>query len=163
MNQVPQHKTITAAKIAFIQAAWHTDILNKGYDAFVDHIQAASQSIEVQRFTVPGALEIPLLGKTLATSGTYAAIVGCAFVVDGGIYRHEFVATAVLGGLMQAQLDTGVPILSMVLTPHHFSASDDHQMFFLEHFKIKGREAADACLAVLKTYDELKQDLKAVA
>ncbi|MEQ8509540.1 MAG: 6,7-dimethyl-8-ribityllumazine synthase [Rhodospirillaceae bacterium] len=110
-----------------------------------------------------GRVEIPLMAKTLAASGTYEAIIGCAFIVDGGIYRHEFVATAVLGGMMQAQLDTGVPVLSMVLTPHHFSASDDHQMFFLEHFKIKGREAAEACLSVLKTYDELTKTLKAVA
>lgn len=162
MNQVPQNKTTTKTKIAFIQAAWHTDILNNGHDAFVDHIaQHAShptevQRIEVQRIEVPGALEIPLLAKTLATSGTYDAIVGCAFVVDGGIYRHEFVANAVLNGLMQAQLDTGVPILSVVLTPHHFSASDDHKNFFLDHFKVKGREAADACLALLATYEDLR-------
>ena len=38
-----------------------------------------------------------------------------ALVVDGGIYRHEFVAGAVIDGLMRVQLDTGVPVLNGVL------------------------------------------------
>ena len=57
----------------------------------------------------PGAFEIPLHAKRLATSGRYAAVVGAGLVVDGGIYRHEFVADAVVNGLMRVQLDTDVP------------------------------------------------------
>jgi 6,7-dimethyl-8-ribityllumazine synthase len=69
-------------------------------------------------------------------------VVGAAFVVDGGIYRHDFVASAVLDGLMRAQMDADVPVLSVVLTPHHFQDT-------AEHFKVKGREAARACMAVI--------------
>ncbi len=72
--------------------------------------------MEVEIFDVPGAYEIPLHAKTLARTGRYSAIVGSAFVVDGGIYRHDFVATAVINGMMQVQLETEVPVLSVVLT-----------------------------------------------
>ena len=41
----------------------------------------------------------------------------CALVVNGGIYRHEFVADAVINGLMRVQLETDVPVISAVLTP----------------------------------------------
>jgi 6,7-dimethyl-8-ribityllumazine synthase len=51
---------------------------------------------------------------------------------------------------MQVQLDTDVPVLSAVLTPHNFHESDEHKAFFLEHFKVKGREAASAAMAVLE-------------
>ncbi|WP_204337669.1 6,7-dimethyl-8-ribityllumazine synthase, partial [Klebsiella pneumoniae] len=54
----------------------------------------------VDIFDVPGAYEIPLHAKTLAETGRYAAILGTAFVVNGGIYRHDFVAGAVLDGMM---------------------------------------------------------------
>jgi 6,7-dimethyl-8-ribityllumazine synthase len=74
--------------------------------------------------------------------------VACALVVDGGIYRHEFVASAVIDGLMRVQLDTGVPVISAVLTPKDFHDHADHQRFFAEHFVIKGTEAAQACLQV---------------
>jgi 6,7-dimethyl-8-ribityllumazine synthase len=58
-----------------------------------------------------------LLSRDLAATGRYAAVVAAAFVVDGGIYRHEFVAQAVVDGLMRAGMDTGVPVLSVSLTP----------------------------------------------
>ena len=37
----------------------------------------------------------------------------------------------------------GVPVLSVVLPPQNFHESDEHRQFFLEHFKVKGREAAN--------------------
>ena len=50
---------------------------------------------------------------------------------------------------MQAQLDTDVPILSAVLTQQDFDDSEARRHFFLNHFKIKGREAAEACVSIL--------------
>ncbi len=47
-------------------------------------------------FDVPGALELPLMALKLAATGRYDAIACCAFVVDGVIYRHDFVASAVV-------------------------------------------------------------------
>jgi 6,7-dimethyl-8-ribityllumazine synthase len=70
-------------------------------------------------------------------------------VVNGGIYRHEFVASAVIDGLMRVQLDTNVPVLSAVLTPRDFHEIEEHKSFYREHFVKKGQEVANACLAVL--------------
>jgi 6,7-dimethyl-8-ribityllumazine synthase len=103
---------------------------------------------QVDVFDVPGAFEMPLLAKRLAVAG-YEAVVAAALVVDGGIYRHDFVAAAVVNGLMQAQLDTGVPMFSVSLTPHHFQPSEAHQRFFAAHFVEKGAEAAQAVSQVL--------------
>ena len=68
--------------------------------------------------------------------------------MDGGIYRHDFVAQAVVNGLMQAGLETGVPILSVSLTPHHYQETDHHNRIYREHFVTKGREAAEAALSM---------------
>ncbi|MEB0162720.1 6,7-dimethyl-8-ribityllumazine synthase, partial [Glaciimonas sp. CA11.2] len=100
-------------------------------------------------FEVAGAFEIPLHAKVLANSGNYAAVVAAGLVVDGGIYRHEFVAEAVISGLMQVQLETGVPVLSAVLTPHHFHSGEEHQKFFFDHFLVKGAEVARACASTI--------------
>jgi hypothetical protein len=93
---------------------------------------------------VPGAFEIPLLARDLAMTRRYDAIVGAAFVVDGGIYRHDFVASTVLDGMMRAQMDADVPVLSIVLTPHHFQETDAHREFFRSHFVHKGQAARAA-------------------
>ncbi|MDH3712401.1 MAG: 6,7-dimethyl-8-ribityllumazine synthase [Gammaproteobacteria bacterium] len=148
MNQ--SYPDITDARIAFVQAGWHADIVGECSKAFVAEMQrltGVSERVEI--FPVPGAFEIPLQARTLAKSGRYAAVVGCAFVVDGGIYRHEFVAETVVGALMQAQMEADVPILSAVLTPHNFHESDEHRAFFHAHFAVKGKEAAKACVEII--------------
>jgi len=104
----------------------------------------------IDRFKVPGAFEIPLHAKRLARSGRYAAVVGAGLVVDGGIYRHEFVAEAVISGLMRVQLETEVPVISAVLTPHHFHDHREHLHFFGDHLEIKGAEAARACAETVR-------------
>ena len=72
-------------------------------------------------------------------------------MVDGGIYRHEFVASAVIDGLMRVQLDCDVPIFSAVLTPRDFHEHEEHQRFYREHFVKKGVEVAGACMATLSS------------
>jgi 6,7-dimethyl-8-ribityllumazine synthase len=138
-------------RIAFIQSCWHREIVDQSRDAFLDEIVRLGRSIdEVDIFEVPGAFEIPLQAQLLAKSGRYVAIVAAGLVVDGGIYRHEFVADAVISGLMRVQLDTEVPTISAVLTPRHFHEHAEHRDFFFDHFKVKGREAAAACARTLE-------------
>lgn len=142
--------------IAVIRARWHADIVDQCVNAFVAQWQTlGGTASDVEIFDVPGALEIPLHAQTLAKTGRFSAIIGSAFVVDGGIYRHDFVAGTVLDGLMRVQLDTGVPILSTILTPHHFQESEQHIRFFREHFVIKGAQAANACSQILQARAQL--------
>ena len=135
---------MTPNKYAFIKASWHADIVDQALVGFCDVIP--EEHVEV--FAVPGAFEMPLFAKELAKTGKYSAVVAAALVVDGGIYRHDFVAQAVLTGLMQAGLETGVPILSVSLTPHHFQETEHHAKIYSDHFVLKGREAANAALAI---------------
>lgn len=149
MNQRYPHST-QASRIAFIQSCWHKDIVDqcrRGFVAALARSGVAESGIDF--FEVPGAFEIPLQAKLLARSGRYAAIVAAGFVVDGGIYRHEFVADAVIAGLMRVQLDAEVPVISAVLTPQRFHEHDEHRRFFREHFVVKGEEAAAACLRTI--------------
>ena len=131
---------MTPTRFAFVKARWHADIVDQAETGFLEVIPAA----QVDVFDVPGAFEMPLLARELAASGKYNAIACAALVVDGGIYRHDFVAQAVVDGLMRAGLDTGVPVLSVSLTPHQFHETDHHREIFKSHFVQKGCEAAQA-------------------
>ena len=88
--------------------------------------------------------------KGLRRTGQRDVIVAAALVVDGGIYAHQFVASAVVSAMMQVQLEVDVPILSVVLTPQQFDESPERQSFFFDHFITKGKEAAQACVMVLE-------------
>ena len=148
----------TASKIAYVQAAWHTDITDRCKQAFVDELtKQGYDAREVDFFSAPGSLEIPLMAKMLAKTGRYAAVCASGLVVDGGIYRHEFVAQAVLQGIVQTSLDTEVPVLSAVLTPHHFHEHAVHEGFFREHMRTKGTELAQACASIVEKLGAVKE------
>ncbi|GAA4385399.1 6,7-dimethyl-8-ribityllumazine synthase [Tsukamurella soli] len=143
----------TAGKIAFVQATWHRNVVDQARVGFTDQIGRLGYATDrLDFFEVPGAFEIPLVAKRLARTGRYAGIVAAALVVDGGIYRHEFVETAVIDGLMRVQLDTDVPVFSVVLTPHHFHEHAEHVEYFTRHFVQKGAEAARAAVATLEVH-----------
>lgn len=131
--------------VAFIQATWHRSIVDRAREGFVAEFTALGYDANtVDVFEVPGAFEIPLHAQRLVRTGKYAAVVAAALVVDGGIYRHEFVASAVIDGLMKVQLESDVPVFSVVLTPHHFHEHAEHVGYFTDHFVTKGAEVARA-------------------
>src|SRR5258707_554113 len=146
-----------ARRIAFVQACWHKDIVDRCRVSFTAEIaKHGFGDDDIDFFEVPGSLEIPLHALLLAESGRYAAIVATGFVVNGGIYRHEFVADAVISGLMRVQLDTTVPVISAVLTPQNFHEHEEHRKFFYDHFVVKGAEAAAACAATVEKIRRLR-------
>ena len=140
-------------KFAFIKARWHADIVDQALVGFEQRLAELGIGAQVDAFDVPGAFEMPLLAQKLAKTGAYDAIAACALVVDGGIYRHDFVAQSVVSGLMDVQLKTEIPVLSVSLTPHHFQPKGEHEGFYRTHFVQKGREAADAAAEVLAVHD----------
>lgn len=148
--------TMQGKRVAFVHACWHREIVDEGRESFCAEMEKRGiRRDHIDVFEVPGSLEIPLQAKLLAKTGRYGAIVAAGFVVDGGIYRHEFVAETVVDAMMRIQLDTEVPIISLVLTPQSFHEHETHREFFQEHFKLKGTEAAVACAMTMGNIEEV--------
>jgi 6,7-dimethyl-8-ribityllumazine synthase len=149
-------------RIAFVQAAWHRDVVAECRIAFLDEIEARNIPRDrVDIFEVPGSFEIPLHAQLLAKTRRYTAIVAAGLVVDGGIYRHEFVADTVIKALMDVQLRTEVPVFSAVLTPQQFHETQAHFEFFRKHFATKGIEVAAACADTLLSLERLRGQVAA--
>ncbi len=141
-------------RVAFVQSSWHRDVVEECRIAFLEEIEARHITrAQVDLFEVPGSFEIPLHAQLLAKTRRYTAIVAAGLVVDGGIYRHEFVADTVIKALMDVQLKTEVPVFSAVLTPQQFHDSAVHHDFFRKHFVIKGIEVAEACANTLHSLE----------
>ena len=133
-----------------------------GRTAFLAEIEARHiPRSAIDMFEVPGSFEIPLHAQILAKTRRYTAIVAAGLVVDGGIYRHEFVADTVIKALMDVQLRTEVPVFSAVLTPQQFHESQVHYDFFRKHFAIKGVEVAEACANTLLSLERLRGQVAA--
>jgi 6,7-dimethyl-8-ribityllumazine synthase len=156
MKQTSVHLATSASwqpHVAVVSACWHRDIVERAHEGINAEFarQGLDSTASLSHFDAAGAFEIPLRAKNLAATGLFDAIIACGLIVNGGIYRHEFVNSAVIDGLMRVQLDTGVPVFSAVLTPRDFHDHDEHRNFFAMHFVKKGEEVAGACLATLRS------------
>ena len=149
-------------RIAMIAAQWHAELVDVATTSCRDHLLEAGVAAEAIRLiTVPGSLELPLVAQLAATSGDFDAVLAFGLVVDGGIYRHEFVANAILNGFVAVSTATEVPVLSAVLTPQRFDENDPGDLaFFAEHLVGKGIEIARSALEVVPVVRALRQEVR---
>jgi len=144
-------------RVAFVQSAWHRDVVAECRDAFLAEIEArhiARAQIDV--FEVPGSFEIPLHVQLLAKTRRYTAIVAAGLVID-----DEYIAETVIKALMEVQLRTEVPVFSAVVTPRQFNETAAHFDFFRKHFAVKGIEVAEACANTLLSLERLRGQVAA--
>jgi 6,7-dimethyl-8-ribityllumazine synthase len=131
----------TELNIAVVVARYNEDIsrrLLRGARGALEEHGVADPDV----FWVPGSLELPVTALALAEKGGHDAIVCLGCVIRGETYHFEVVAGQAAAGLMQVQLDTGVPITFGVLT-----TEDKEQALARSGPKNnKGAEAAEAAI-----------------
>jgi 6,7-dimethyl-8-ribityllumazine synthase len=66
--------------------------------------------------SVPGALEAPLALQKLANTEKYDALIALGAVIRGETHHFDVVANESASGLMQVQLDAGIPVANGILT-----------------------------------------------
>jgi 6,7-dimethyl-8-ribityllumazine synthase len=71
---------------------------------------------DIKIVEVPGAFELPLACKKLASKGQYDALIAIGCVIRGETSHYDYVCSETARGLQLAQMDSGVPIIFCVLT-----------------------------------------------
>jgi 6,7-dimethyl-8-ribityllumazine synthase len=91
-----------------------TDRLLEGAEDALKQSGAAHEDVEI--VYVPGAFELPLAAKKLASQGDYDALIAIGCVIRGETSHYDYVCSETARGIQLAQMDTGVPIIFCVLT-----------------------------------------------
>ena len=112
-------------------------------------VELGVDASDIDAVSVPGALEIPLALQTLALGKRpfgkrYDAMVALGAVVRGETYHFEVVANESARGILDVQLETGVPIANGVLT------SDTEEQARVRA-PVKGAEAARVAIEMANT------------
>jgi 6,7-dimethyl-8-ribityllumazine synthase len=127
--------------IAVIVSRYNEDVSKRLLRGALEALEAHGVE-EPDVYWVPGALELPVTALTLAEKGGHDAIVCLGCVIRGETYHFEIVAGQSAAGLMQVQLDTGVPIAFGVLT----TEDRDQAQARSGPKNNKGAEAAEAAI-----------------
>ena len=145
-------------KIAIINTKWNAQAVGNATEACLTRLHELwVEENDISVFTVPGAVEMPLLSKKLLTESWFDAVIAIAVIYRGWIYRHEFVAQSVVQEIVRLSSEIWKPIFSSILTPDTDDyESEKNQKFYLEHLKWKWTEVADACVETLAVFDFIK-------
>ena len=104
---------------------------------------------------VPGAFEIPLAAEIAAAQGRVDGVVCLGCLIKGATPHFEYIASACAHGIMAAQSKTGVPMAFGVLTTNSAEEALERAVAGPGN---KGREAAEATLAMVSLLSELRAE-----
>jgi 6,7-dimethyl-8-ribityllumazine synthase len=123
-------------KVGIVQARFNaaiTDALAQACKAELLSLGVAEKDID--HFTVPGALEVPVALQSLAEKAGYDALVAIGCIIRGETYHFELVANESGAGVTRVSLDYQVPIANAILTTEDMPQAVARQ-------EEKGRDAA---------------------
>jgi 6,7-dimethyl-8-ribityllumazine synthase len=132
-------------RFAVIAARFNQEITDKLLAGAMSAFQASKipeSSIEVVR--VPGAFELPLVAKTMAATGKFAAVICLGAVIRGDTDHYDYVCRAATDGILQAGMNTGVPIIFGVLT------CETDEQALARAGGAEGNKGADAACAAIE-------------
>lgn len=116
-NYIEGNLKADGKKFGIIVARFNSFISEKLLEGALDSLLrsgAADDDIDVVR--VPGAFEIPLIAKKMATSQKYDAVICLGVVIRGATPHFDVVVNEVSKGSAQVGLETEVPVIFGVLT-----------------------------------------------
>ncbi len=131
-------------RVAVVAAEWNghiTSLLAEGaMEVFKEQGFAPGQ---VDRFDVPGAVELTFAASQLIEASLYDAVIVFGCVVRGGTPHFDYVCQSVTQGITALNADCDTPVIFGVLTV-------DTEQDALDRcggpFGHKGREAAEAAI-----------------
>ena len=123
MNNIEPDLDGKGLRIAIVWSRFNEDLVRELVTACDKQlVELGVESTDIDVVSVPGALEIPLALQTLAlerrgfAGRRYDALVALGAVIRGETYHFEIVANESARGIIDVQLETGIPIANGVLT-----------------------------------------------
>ncbi len=135
-------------RIAIITSVFNqplTEALREGADRRL--LELGCQSDHIDHFSVPGAVEIPLIAKKLALKKHYHALITLGAVIRGETTHYDYVCQQVSYGVQKVALENQIPVIFGVLTTENGDQAWDRVGGAHGH---KGIDAANAALEMIQ-------------
>ncbi|MBM3924463.1 MAG: 6,7-dimethyl-8-ribityllumazine synthase [SAR202 cluster bacterium] len=103
---------------------------------------------------VPGSLELGVAAKALAESKMYDAVICLGCVIRGETGHYEVVATQSTAAIARVAVDTGVPVITGVLTTENMKQAMDRAGGAMGN---KGQEAAETAVEMANLMKQIRR------
>ena len=116
-NAVSGNVDGSGIRVGLVCGRWNDHITNRLIEGAANALGSHGVSEnDVIQVWVPGAYEAPMAAKALVQSGKVDLVVCLGAVIRGETSHYDFVAGECARGIMDVQLETGVPVIFGVLT-----------------------------------------------
>jgi 6,7-dimethyl-8-ribityllumazine synthase len=123
-------------RIGVVQARFNEDITDALAKACLGELeQLGVAADDIDRMSVPGALEVPIALQAMAERKRYHALIALGCIIRGETYHFELVANESGAGVSRVALDHRIPVANAILTTENLYQA-------LARQTDKGRDAA---------------------
>lgn len=145
---------MTNIKIAVITSRFNEDVTSRLQSGALARLKEKGVMVtDKDIFSVPGAVEIPVLAQALAKKGVYHSILCLGAVIRGETTHYDYVCQQVSDGCLRVALDTGIPVIFGILTTENEEQALDRCGGAHGH---KGADCADAAIEMAGLINSLK-------
>jgi 6,7-dimethyl-8-ribityllumazine synthase len=140
--------------IAIVVSLFNRKITEALQEGALQALAAAGfSSEEITLVEVPGAVEIPLIAKTLAKQERFGAILALGAVIRGETTHYDYVCEQVSRGCQEVMLAFELPVVFGILTTENEAQAWDRLGGTHGH---KGHDAVDAALAMVQILEAIR-------
>jgi len=79
-------------------------------------LRSGAKDADIDIVKVPGAFEIPLIAKKMATKKKYHAVICLGAVIRGATPHFDYVSAEVSKGIALVSMESGVPVIFGIIT-----------------------------------------------
>ena len=123
----------------------------------IEELRVIAPGATVSLHRVPGAFEIPVVVRELASRNKADAIIACGVILKGETSHAQNLSRSVTDALQRIAVDQRVPVINAVLS---FDDENQARARCLEEKINRGTEAARAAIEIAGTMSTLRRKSK---
>ena len=140
-------------RFAIVVSRWNDTLTSKLAAGAVDALtEVGAPEDSIETFQVPGAFELPLACLKAANTGDFDAVIALGVVIRGDTPHFEYVAGQAASGILQASMQSGIPVMFGVITANTMQQALDRTG---EKTDNKGYEAAMSAVEMVAMFREM--------
>ena len=139
-------------RIGIVQSRFNSQIGEGLLNACLAQLKKSQVAdVDIEVYTVPGALESPLMLHEMALTGAFDGMIALGCIIRGETYHFEVVSNESARCISDIQINTGIPIANAILTT-------ENEQQAIDRMTIKGGEAAQVVLEMILALKQLGND-----
>src|SRR5438876_10286282 len=154
-RSAPSRPEIAKAKRTFhvVASRFNAEYVDGLVDHATEELRELAPNATISLHRVPGAFEIPVVVRELATQNKAAAVIACGVILQGETNHAQNLSRSVTDALQRIAVEQAVPVINVVLS---FANEDQARVRCLEDRNNRGTEAARVAVEIAKAISELR-------